>query len=69
MSPASLPLDEALALVIHWLWAGADTDAKKADVERLLEPPNKIDPATGMPFGWGDEEDDWVQWDAASRTR
>lgn len=44
----------------------ADKDQLK-NIEKALRPPASWrDPTTGLPAGWGDEEDDWAQWERST---
>lgn len=37
-------------------------------IEDALEPPVEWrDPVTGLPAGWGDEDDDWAEFEASMR--
>jgi len=46
-------------------WA-TQKDLEKIE-QALRPPPSWRDPLTGLPAGFGDEDDDWAEWEAAYR--
>jgi hypothetical protein len=52
-----------------WEWAadGRLTSEQIDEIEAALEPPPSWrDPLTGLPAGFGDEDDEWGAWERAA---
>jgi hypothetical protein len=43
-------------LFLYWILSRADEETK-SKIEDALAPPNRVDPTTGMPFGWSDDNE------------
>lgn len=49
------------------LYEWADKDAKAEIDEALIPPPDWRDPATGLPAGFGEEDEEWALWESQMR--
>ena len=67
VDPAVLPFARPCARYLHSLRDGADDDRLDQIEEALIPPAGWRNPLTGMPAGFGDEDDDWEAWVQAAR--
>ena len=51
-----MPLDRLLNVFMATLHERAN-DQQLDKIEEALEPPNKIDPTTGLPYGWTEDDE------------
>lgn len=57
----------AINLYLFMLREWAD-DKQRNEIDRALRPPlTWRDPRTGLPADWGDEADEWAEWERAAR--
>lgn len=54
--PAALPLDRLLSVYLFALLSTGDEERSER-IEEALAPPNRIDPLTGMPYGWNEDDE------------
>lgn len=69
MDPARIPYARALNLYLHMIREWASKDTLDEIDERLATPPGWINPVTGLPDGFtDDEDDDWAAFQKAMRS-
>lgn len=54
----------ALALYLHMLREWANEERNEKIDAALTAPASWRDPLTGLPAGFGSEDDDWAEWEA-----